>query len=426
MLRWTRPGSLRRATAIVLLGTLVAQAAVALTMPVLTRLYEPADFGVFAVFAAVESIIVVAAALRLDQAVVAEHDDSRADRLLFAAIVVGVGVSVVVALVAMLGGAAVTDRSWSSIAWLGAALGVGLAVDAAGQSLSGWATRGQRVGDVASSRAVQGVGQAAAHAGLGVLGLGPVGLVLGWLVGRLAALVPLLRGPVQKGAFSDLHASDLTSEVRRAERFLRYSAPAALLNAASLQMPVLLLGPLYGTGAAGSALITTRLVALPMTLVGQSAAITIQARIASDPDRGAVDLRPLVVRAGRGLLLVAGLMCVPLVLVGPPLFAVALGDEWRLAGDMARLLSVAFAAQLVVSPFAWILIERGRQDQQLIWDLARLLGTCAALAVPAVLGASVDVAVAALAAVFVLAYLVLARLIWRCARPSSAMDRDPT
>jgi O-antigen/teichoic acid export membrane protein len=64
-----------RSVGVLVGGTAFAHAITAATLPIVTRLYTPADFSVLAVFASLLSIVSVAACLRFDVAIpIPEHD----------------------------------------------------------------------------------------------------------------------------------------------------------------------------------------------------------------------------------------------------------------------------------------------------------------------------------------------------------------
>jgi O-antigen/teichoic acid export membrane protein len=211
--------------------------------------------------------------------------------------------------------------------------------------------------------------------------------------------------------------SDLRATAREAWRYPALLAPAAVLNAAALQLPVVLVAGLYAPAAAGALVLATRVAAAPMQLAGQSVAQAFTGRLGARPDLEDGDLRPAVRGAALRLGVLGAAVALPVVLAGPTVAVWALGDSWRGAGRCAQLLAPAFALQLVVSPLAAVLAARGRQAVQLAWDAVRLPAIVAAVAVPAALDRSVYVGVGAYGIVLGASYVALLALIWRAAGP---------
>jgi O-antigen/teichoic acid export membrane protein len=174
---------------------------------------------------------------------------------------------------------------------------------------------------------------------------------------------------------------------RRFRRFPLLLAPAGLLNTAALQAPVLIMSHAYGVGTAGVLALTQRLLALPMIILGQSVAqiyIGEVSRLMHSDTRAALRLFQKTSRA----LIVVALIVVALVFAASPLLAPLLGYQWRQAGSFARALSLAVAAQLVVSPVSQTIILLGRAWLQLVWDGARLFASAGSMMVAIVSHAS--------------------------------------
>ena len=62
-------------------GSTLAQVIPAITAPILTRLYRPTDFGVFAFVLAVFGVLAPVACMRYDLAIMLPEDDAEAARL---------------------------------------------------------------------------------------------------------------------------------------------------------------------------------------------------------------------------------------------------------------------------------------------------------------------------------------------------------
>ncbi len=66
-----------------------------------------------------------------------------------------------------------------------------------------------------------------------------------------------------------------------------------------------------------------------------------------------------------------------------PLFALAFGERWRLAGTMALWLLPLFALRFVASPLIYLFYVAGKQHVDLVWQGLLLAISLAALWVPA-------------------------------------------
>jgi len=255
--------------------------------------------------------------------------------------------------------------------------------------------------------------------GLGVAGLQPAGLLYGWTVGRLAGTVRLGRLVHHHGAFARMSRTGIREVAGRFRRFPILSAPAALLNGASLQLPGVLLATAYDARAAGLYLLATRCTSIPMTVFGQSLSQAFMGRLSPAAAGPGSDVAPRVARRTVSRLFwFAAVPCVAIVVLAPAVFPVVFGAEWRGAGRFAQILAPAALVQFAVSPVAWMITLHNRQGWLLGWEVSRLSLVVAALLVPAALGAGASVAVGSYSAVLAVTYVVLLVMVLRLeARP---------
>ena len=75
-----------------------------------------------------------------------------------------------------------------------------------------------------------------------------------------------------------------------------------------------------------------------------------------------------------------------LFLYSPGLFALVFGEEWREAGEYARLLVPMFFLRFLVSPLSYVLYVAEKQSYDLLWQIALLVGTLTAIWAGAQLG----------------------------------------
>lgn len=406
----------------VAVGVALGQAFILLSAPLLSRLYAPSTFGVFAVLTSMESILVVGACFRLEHAIPLPRRDS--DGLSVAVcglLALAVVVSVTSLLLLPLGASIAqwTDTpSLDRYLWL---VPVVLAADGVFVLGSYWIVRTRSFADLSMGRVAQGATQACSQLGLGVLSATPTGLMGGVGIGRVLGLALLLRRGWRqlRVAVASLSWSSIRAAFVRYQRFPRIAAPAAVVNSAGLNVPGILIASLYGPLRAGLFLLGTRMVALPITVLGQATAQAYHGHAAALVRESVGTLRGqtrgLVVR----LALIGVVPAAAFLIAGPWLFGLVFGQDWTEAGEYVRILSVGFLAQFVVNPVAPALAVVERQDVQLGWDLARLVVVVGALLIPGSFGWSIYGALATLSVANGIMYVLLLGLILR-AIPRSA------
>ncbi|QSB24057.1 lipopolysaccharide biosynthesis protein [Curtobacterium sp. 24E2] len=263
---------------------------------------------------------------------------------------------------------------------------------------------------IAVRNAAQGIGQTIWN--LSMAFAGPIGLVAGLAVGRLAAVAGMAR---RNGQRTIVTRQALTDAVRQHRRFMVITPWSSMMNVIGQQAPGLLIAGLHGSVAAGFVALTMRVLGSPVGMVAdataQYAAGAFGARIrATEPVRAV--LFRLVVR-----LAVAGAAAaVVVVLIAPTAFGAVFGEQWASSGQYARILAPAFVAQVAVSPITQLLAMLGGQAAQMAWDAARLVLCTAAVLVPSLLGASMPVVLGALTVALIVCYSVVLLLVLRSVR----------
>jgi O-antigen/teichoic acid export membrane protein len=285
--------------------------------------------------------------------------------------------------------------------------------------LSRWMIRDRSYGALSRRNVLQGVGQVAPQLGLGLAGVGAIGLLVGVGSGRLAAMGGLLsrRGLLRQPWPTP---AQLRAALRRYRKFPLLALPATFLNTAGLEVPLLLISAAYGDVKAGLLGLTARVIAGPLTIVGQAAYTVFTGESSAAIREPQATMGRNVRRSVRHLLLVGLLPAAVLMVFGPELFSLVFGPEWAEAGEYAQLLAPAYLAQFAIVPVSATLFILERQGRELGWTLLRLVLTVAGPTACGLAGAPVSVAIAVLSAGHLVSYIVLYRL---CTRAADASDR---
>lgn len=365
-------------------GTGVGQAVMLGSLPVITRLFTPAEFGALAVFLAIVAPVGTVAGLRYDMAIPVAADDGEATVLFRIALTSAVVLALVLGIAVGVAGPHLAGilrlpgvRSW----WW---------VLPAAVLMSGWynalsfaAIRAKAYARLSASRAVQGLAQVATQVGLGLLSFGGLGLLLG-VVARFATSALTLmrrRGSTRPGA-SDMPA--VRDVLRRFRRFPLFVGNASLLTALAQHLPSLAIVIIYGPATAGLFSLAIRALEAPVTLVSQMSAQVYYGSLSeaakSEPER-----MPRLFRTTLSGLFAAGLFPFVVFLFGPRIFPVVFGPSWVDAGTFARLLAFTFLVRFLARGVgAETLTVTGRFSIQLWLEALKVLGLVAAFIVAAV------------------------------------------
>ena len=363
-----------RSVAVLVSGTTLAHGITAFALPFLSRLYSPADFSSLAVFAALLSIISVAACLRFDVAVTIPSRDVDSANLLALALVCALVTSMLLVVPVLI----VPERiaHWVNqeilhpYIWL---LPLGVMLGASYSALQGWHVRKREFGKITLSKIAQSSVAAGTQLGIGIGGVGPFGLLLGIVLNSGVACTVLGYRLIryEREALSSITLAGMRAMAHAYSRFPKFSTWEALSNSAAIQVPIIMIAAMATGQEAGYVLMAMYVMQAPMALVGTAIG---QVYLSRAPDEhraerlGAFTAEVFggLLKAGVGPLLFAGI-------VAPVAFPIIFGEEWRRAGDLVAWMTPWFVMQFIASPISMALHIMGRQGVALTLQLLGLL-----------------------------------------------------
>lgn len=398
------------------LGTGLAQIIVVATSPLLTRLYSPSDYGIFAVALAIVSVLITITCLRYENALPLPEDDLAAANVMGLSIlingVMSLAAGVILWFVApwvfpRLGATALVPFVWVIPL---AQFGGGLA-----SIVTNWSVRTKMFSQIATMRITQAISLVVIQAGLGFTGAGPGGLLIGDAAGRVAgsSRVARVAWRTHGNIFRQMSLSGARAMASRYRRFPIYSTGSALLATFAAQFPVLIMVAVYGPAAGGIFALAARMAAVPLTLVANSVGQVFMAESAIIARNDPAALRPLFRRTTWNLGRAAIGPAAVVMLLAIPLTGVIFGAEWDQVGLIVAILVPSYYLEFVVGATGGVLFVLERQDLQLVREIARFSFLAGAVPLAALLGLSAIGAVVLLSVAGVLNYVIYGLISWR-------------
>ncbi len=360
-----------RSVSILASGTVIGQAAVVMSSPLITRLYTPEDLGAFAIFGAALGITAALASLHYELAIpLPEKDDDAYNLALLSGMVVVVLAAFMLPLtlnsdtiVSLLHVETLSDYFWL--------LPITFIVYGLVQVLTAWTIRKKLFTVSAKAKAAQGVMQVMPQIALGFAHVGVIGLLIGQLIGQFVSLALLvknlkLRLPKSHGArFPEIKR--LAYEYRR---FPLYTSWSSLINVLCVQAPVMLLAYFFGATAAGFYALGSRVLQMPMRLIGQSIS-QVYFSIAADSHRDGT-LSANTFHIHEKLVRLFMPVTIILAMIAPELFSIAFGPAWREAGVYSQLVIPWLLIGSVTGALGGLVSVLQQQTLELIFQVGYL------------------------------------------------------
>jgi O-antigen/teichoic acid export membrane protein len=228
-----------------------------------------------------------------------------------------------------------------------------------------WFVRNKQFSRLAQTRIAQAAGSATTQIGFGLVGIAPLGLLLGQAVNSGFGAIGLGARFIaqQRSAIAQVTASDALRVARHYRRFPQYSALEAICNSAAIYLPIILLSAWASGPEAGYLVLGMYAMQVPMSLIGNAVSQVYMSRGAEEERAGR--LAPFTVDVLSGLVKtgVGPLICVSIA--APELFKLVFGPDWIRAGILVGWMCPWFIMQFLASPVSLALHIKHRLAEAL-------------------------------------------------------------
>jgi len=339
LIRRLRQSAFLRNVLVVMSGTAVAQAVGFALSPVISRLFSPADFGVFGGFNAVTGVIAAFVTFDYSQAIMLPKRREDAGQVFLLSCLVTLGVSLLCLLACLILPGWFKGLLQTANGWLLGLLVLAVLVGGLNASFQAWCVRVKAFKQTSTSQVVRGLSSNGLQVGLGFLKAGAPGLIVSSVLANFVASLNLFRvvRAELRGFIAAARWARLKSPAWEYRDFPAYSATQNLLNALSTGLPVLLLTHYYGIAVAGAYAFGMRLLNTPMGLV-TGALRQVLFQKAGESQHEARPLAPLFLKTTLGLFALGLPPALVMGIWAPGLFAWFFGSQWQTAGEFARYL----------------------------------------------------------------------------------------
>lgn len=337
-------------------GTVIAQLIGVAMQLILRRVFSVSDFGIIALYASIVGVLAIVASGRYEMAIVLPKDDDNARTIFRISLVFSLLFNVGLLIVLLFTGGWLLDiilinelidpaeiSNVNTIKYLIYCVPVGVFLMTLFNSFNYWFTRDKRYKDLSRSKIIQSVGQNGTQAVLGYTSSGFFGLFFGIVLGLFTSVVFLF---FKDSTMFKGDRSKTKENLKEYRDFPFKSAPSGLVNMLANQLPNFFIFGFYGAEILGVFDIITRVLNIPLTMIGVSVSQVYYKKI-SDDLNDEKEIGSYVKRSTFRLFLV---MLPPMILIfffGEELFAFFFGEDYRLSGQLAAYFSVFFLVRFV-------------------------------------------------------------------------------
>lgn len=385
-----------RSTTTLVSGAALGRGIGLITIPLLSRLYSPSDFGIFALYSSTILVLAPLATLRYHVAVPLPKSDRSAVALLVLCGAIALGFAVILASVILICGELIF-RLLSLDPLVPYLLFIPLGVLAASlfEMMTMWATRQHAFKTIASTQVVQSFLGEGFKVGLAFASIGPMGLVLGHQMGHVGGAVAYWHKAARRirKALRGVSPKLVKFVAMRFSGFPLTRTPGQILLALATQAPLFLVAAIYDISVAGQMGIAMLAFMAPFNLIGQAAGRAYFAGIAKIGSSKPELIRHELKKVSWMLALISAPIAITLFLAAEQTVILLLGEEWSQAGRFISAMALALVPQFISATVIRTLDVLEAHALVVGIHMSRLLAIVAVFALVARFGASPEQAI---------------------------------
>lgn len=356
-------------------GTSVAQAIPIAISPILTRIYTPEEFGVFAIYVALVGFLAIFVTLRYEYAIVLPKEKSEVDSLCVGIMLIISAISLIFLAVCICFGKDIANVLGSSgtVEWIYFVpfsvffLGIYNALNYRLLWLKNYKSS-------AAGKVVMSGTNAIGNVSLGALGFTKFGLILGNSASYLISTTYLLkknkREPLNLG---QVNKKTVYAVLRRYRSFPFENLPSAVVNGMYNNGKVILVSLFVSSSFIGYLSLVLRVLQIPVTVVSSAISDALYKNAAEEINSGTiVRLRTRILKLLLILLAIGSVPFLTIYFYGKEIFGFVFGAEWAIAGSYASVMSLGLYTMFFASPLTKILWALEKNKWYFYWELSRL------------------------------------------------------
>jgi len=352
-------------------GTTIAQAIPIAISPILTRIYTPEDFGVFALYMSVASILSVVATGRYELAIMLPKKDEDAINIVALSIAISFLVSFIAFLVVFFFNDSITKLLGNPeiSSWL---YFIPLSVLLTGiyQSFNYWGNRKKEYKILATSRVIRSGTMSASNLAFGFGGFGSGGLIGSSILGQGVASIVLGKIVYKKDKdyFCSINKLKMFALIKKYKKFPLVNLFHAFVNILKENIVNIFIAIKYTQTLLGYYYFMLRLMKMPFSILGSSLSQVFYKEAVSEFNK-CKNIQSLVLKFIIKLFFIACFPIIFLYFYSEELFVFIFGKEWLISGIFAKNISLYILLHFIASPLGMVPLIVGKQEEALIWGI---------------------------------------------------------
>jgi len=365
-------------------GTTIAQAIPIAISPILTRIYTPEDFGMFALYMAIVSIISVIATGRYEMAIMLPKDDEDVKSIVKLIMILLSILTLISFFIVFFFNKAITNLfdNQEISNWL-YFLPISIFLVGLYKVYNYLLIREKNFKRLSVNKVIMSTTNSSTQLTYGLTVADGFGLLVGNIIGSIVSIYFIIKAKVVNYYFS-FGNSSITKVAKEYQNFPKYDVPAVLVNVIANQLPILALGKYFGLGIVGFYALMYKVLMMPISLLSNTILDVFKQRATEDYNKYG-NCKDIFVKTFKKLILLG---IVPFSIIGifaPEIFTFVFGDKWRVAGEFAQIMTPMLYLKFIVSPLSYTFFVTQKQKWNLVGQVALFIILLLAIIVCAII-----------------------------------------
>ena len=336
-------------------GTTIAQAIPVAISPILTRIYTPEDFGVFALFIGVVGVISVIATLTYEQAIILPKYDKYAINIFMLSLILILFTSIFSFIIIFSFKEEILNLLNNDLLgnWL-FFVPITVFFLALFNLLTNYNNRIKEYKDIAKATVIKSLVLSIIQVLIGFLKSGFAGLILGQVLAQIFANFKLAKNILKnKILLSSVSYIQMLVLARKYFNFPKYHMPHALFGNISSNLPIYIFTPFFGSAIVGKYSLALMIVLTPLSIIINSNAKVYNQKLAELYNKKE-NVYVFTLNLIKSLLKKITLPFTIFIIFTPQIFEIIFGTQWIDSGKYIQILSFYIFLNLIVSIIAYI------------------------------------------------------------------------
>jgi len=351
-------------------GNSFAQIFPLLLSPILTRLYSPSEFGVFALFISLSMILGTITAGRYDLTIMLPKKDDSAINLFILGFLITCILSIVLFIFIFLYYDSLTRLFLlKNIDFPFLLLPIMVFLIGLFNLLNYLNTRMQYFKSISNSLILKSVSIVSLQLILSFFKFGSFGLILGQVIGQFVSNMLLLKKVFKEKVLSP-NKMDIVKMIALGKRYIsfpKFSMVASLFNTTSYHLTSLMISILFNISTLGFYSLTQKVLSAPSSFIGTAISQVFFRELTIDKQKK-VNIESKFFNMLKKLFFISIPFLIFLFYIIEDLFAFIFGESWRIAGTFALIVLPFFYIKFIVSIISVVLIVYEKQKVEVIWQ----------------------------------------------------------